>query len=63
MTIQFVSLTLVFPIILILALEGIIKGEVVSTLIGSLSGYLFSDFGKKRKNNKKTKQEKHSAYN
>lgn len=47
-TAQFLAIIFVFPTILILGLEGVIKGETASTLIGTLAGYLFSEFGKRR---------------
>jgi hypothetical protein len=47
-SIQFLSIVFVFSSILILALEGILKGEVTGTLIGALAGYLFAEFGKKQ---------------
>jgi uncharacterized membrane protein len=46
-SIQFLSIIFVFSSILILALEGVLKGEVTGTLIGALAGYLFAEFGKK----------------
>ena len=46
--VQFLSISFVFPTILILSLEGILKGETAGTLIGALAGYLFSEFGKSR---------------
>lgn len=46
-SIQFLSIVFVFPTILILSLEGVLKSEVTGTLIGALAGYLFSEFGKK----------------
>jgi hypothetical protein len=46
-TVQFLSLVLVFPTILILSLEGVLKGETSGTLIGALAGYLFSEFGRR----------------
>ena len=45
---QFVSVIFVFPTILILSLESVLKGETAATLIGALAGYLFSEFGKNR---------------
>lgn len=47
-SLQFVSVIFVFPTILILGLEGVIKGETAATLIGALAGYLFSEFGKSK---------------
>jgi hypothetical protein len=48
LALQFVSVIFVFPTILILSLEGVLKGETAGTLIGTLAGYLFSEFGKNR---------------
>jgi hypothetical protein len=47
-TAQFLAIIFVFPTILVLGLEGVIKGETASTLIGTLAGYLFAEFGKRR---------------
>ena len=47
-SLQFVSVIFVFPTILILSLEGVLKGETAGTLIGTLAGYLFSEFGKSK---------------
>lgn len=41
------SVIFVFSTVLILSLEGVLKGETVSTLIGTLAGYIFSEFGKR----------------
>ena len=43
--IQFLSVVLVVPAILILALRGILQAETVGTLIGALIGYLLSGIG------------------
>jgi hypothetical protein len=48
LSLQFVSVIFVFPTVLILSLEGVLKGETAGTLIGTLAGYLFSEFGKNR---------------
>ena len=48
--IQFLTVTLVLPIILILALEGILKGETVATLLGAIVGYILSGIGKDEPN-------------
>jgi len=50
-SLQFVSVIFVFPTILILSLEQVLKGETAGTLIGTLAGYLFSEFGKNKPNN------------
>lgn len=48
LSLQFASVIFVFPTILILSLEGVLKGETAGTLIGTLAGYLFSEFGKNK---------------
>lgn len=45
-SVQFVSIIFVFPTILILSLENVLKGETAATLIGALAGYLFAEFGR-----------------
>jgi len=40
--IQFISVVMVLPVILILSLQGILKPDAVGTLIGALVGYLLS---------------------
>ncbi len=40
--IQYTVLIFAFPIIIILALEGVITGEVTGTLIGTITGYTLS---------------------
>lgn len=44
--IQLLTVILVLPIILILSLEGILKGETVATLLGAVIGYILSGIGK-----------------
>lgn len=44
--IQFVAVTLVLPIVLILALEGVLSGETTATLLGTVVGYILSGIGK-----------------
>jgi uncharacterized membrane protein len=56
-SIQFLAIAFVFPIILILSLEGVLKSEVTGTLIGSLAGYLFSEFGKKSSTSSKSQHD------
>ncbi len=41
-TIQFTCISLIIPCIIILALEGILKGETIATIIGGLIGYVLS---------------------
>lgn len=41
-TIQFTCISLIVPCIIILALEEILKGETVATIIGGLIGYVLS---------------------
>ncbi len=40
--IQFVCICFLIPSIIILSIEGILKGETVATLIGGLAGYVLS---------------------
>jgi hypothetical protein len=44
--IQFVSVCLIVPTILILGLEKVLSSETSATLIGGLAGYLLSGIGK-----------------
>ena len=44
--IQFVSVCLIVPTILILGLEKVLTSETSATLIGGLAGYLLSGIGK-----------------
>jgi hypothetical protein len=44
--IQFVSVCLIVPTILILGLEKVLTSETSATLIGGLAGYLLSNIGK-----------------
>ena len=44
--IQFVSVCLIVPTILILGLEKVLTSETTATLIGGLAGYLLSNIGK-----------------
>jgi hypothetical protein len=44
--IQFVSVCLIIPTILILGLERVLTHETSATLIGGLAGYLLSNIGK-----------------
>lgn len=44
--IQFVSVCLIVPTILILGLEQVLSRETTATLIGGLSGYLLSGLGR-----------------
>ena len=44
--IQFVSASLLVPLILILALQGILEKNAVGALVGAFAGYLFSNIGK-----------------
>lgn len=45
-SIQFLALVTLVPIMLILALEGILERSAVGALIGALIGYLFTNIGK-----------------
>lgn len=44
-TIQFAAVVTFVPLVLILALERILDGNVVSALVGAFVGYLFSNIG------------------
>jgi len=44
-TIQLVGVLLIFPLIGILALQGILEKQTTATLIGALTGYLLSGVG------------------
>jgi F0F1-type ATP synthase assembly protein I len=44
--IQFLGLTLVLPIILILSLEDVLSGQTTATLVGVVVGYILSGIGK-----------------
>ena len=50
--IQLLTVILVLPVVLILALEGVLKGETVATLIGAVVGYILSGIGKDEPNKK-----------
>ena len=43
--IQFLTVAIVTPLILILALEGILERSAVGALIGAIIGYLLSNIG------------------
>jgi hypothetical protein len=43
--IQFVGISIIPPLILILALEGILEKSAVGALVGALAGYLFANIG------------------
>ena len=45
--IQFISIIIVFSLILVLGLEKILSTESIATLMGGLVGYLFAEFSKK----------------
>jgi hypothetical protein len=44
--IQFLALGMLTPLVLILALEGILERSAVGALVGILVGYFFAGFGK-----------------
>jgi predicted transporter len=48
--IQFLTIVLIIPVILILALEDILNGQTTAALIGTVIGYILSDIGKNEKN-------------
>ena len=51
--IQFATVVLVFPIILILALEDILEPQTVGALVGAVIGYVLSGIGKDEPNTNK----------
>lgn len=44
-TVQFICVGLLIPTIIILAIEKVLTGETVGTIIGALSGYVLSGVG------------------
>ena len=44
--IQFLAVVLLAPMILILAIEGILNTQTTATLIGAIIGYILSGIGK-----------------
>ena len=44
--IQFLTVTLMLPIILILSLEEILNNQTIATLLGVIAGYILSGIGK-----------------
>ena len=44
--IQFATVLLVLPIVLVLAVERILESQTVATLIGAIVGYILSGIGK-----------------
>jgi hypothetical protein len=51
--IQFLTVAMLLPAIVILALEKTIEGATVGTLIGALTGYILSGIGEYRSDSKK----------
>jgi len=51
--IQFLTVALFLPTVVILALEGILETETVATLLGAIVGYVLSGIGKDEKNSSK----------
>ena len=45
--IQFAGIVMLPPVVLILALEGIMEHSAAGTLVGALAGYLFGEFAKR----------------
>ena len=45
-SIQFLALIIIFPVILILALENKLEGSAIGALVGALLGYLFTNISK-----------------
>jgi hypothetical protein len=48
-TIQFLAIILVIPLLLVLALEGLIERSALGALIGTLLGFIFSKIGEAEK--------------
>ena len=48
--IQFLTIVLIIPVILILAPEDILNGQTTAALIGTVIGYILSGIGKNEKN-------------
>ncbi len=48
--IQMSAVVLLIPVILIMGLEQVLKGETIGTLIGGLIGYLLSGINEDRRN-------------
>ena len=44
-TIQFIGISTISPLVLILGLEGILEKSAIAALLGALVGYLFSHIG------------------
>jgi len=49
--IQFLTITLVLPSILILAMENVLSDQTTAALIGAIVGYVLSGIGKDESNN------------
>ena len=49
-TVQTLAVILVFPTILVLALEGKVEKDATATLLGALIGYVLSGMGKETTN-------------
>lgn len=45
-TIQFLAIVLVLPLLLILGVYGIVRQEVIGTIVGVVVGFVLSNFGK-----------------
>ena len=43
--VQFLGVAMLLPAVTLLAMEHLISGEVVATLLGAFIGYLFSNIG------------------
>ena len=48
-TIQFIGISTISPLVLILALEGLLEKSAIAALLGALVGYLFSNIGQYNK--------------
>ena len=57
-TIQIICLMLIIPTLLILALEKILVGETVATIIGGLIGYVLTSVGDEKKSEDKSENTK-----
>ena len=53
--IQFLTVILLIPTLLILALEGLLEQQTVATLLGAVVGYILSGIGKDEKPERRNK--------
>ena len=58
---QLSTVTLAVPAIIIVAALGVIEGETIAALLGSLLGYVLSGIGEYQPNSKKSDEEKNKG--